>query len=130
MGAYEKRVMGRWAAEFTAAMVFYAATLAGAAFVVLRMPEHPARLLLSILPSIPAALVIWIGWRAFRRMDELQQRVALRIIALSAFATAFLTFGYGFLETAGLPHLSLFWVWPVMGALQTILGLTTRWWYK
>ena len=46
--------------------------------------------------------------------------------ALQAFGTALLTFTYGFLETTGFPKLSMFFVWPLMGAFWVIgcvLGL-------
>jgi hypothetical protein len=50
-------------------------------------------------------------------MDELQRRIQLEALALASDGTALLTFSYGFLENVGFPHLSLFWVLPLMCAL-------------
>ena len=40
---------------------------------------------------------------------------SLESIAIGAAVTAALSLTYGFLESAGFPKLSMFWVWPVMG---------------
>ena len=64
--------------------------------------------------------------RQLRRMDELARRIQLEALGLSFVCTALITFSYGFLETAGLPRLSMFYVWPVMGlvwALATVAGV-------
>lgn len=75
------------------------------------------RLLVSLAPMLPAAFICAVVVRAIRRMDEMQRRLQLEALALAFAGTALLTFGYGFLEGAGLPRLSMFVVWPVMAAL-------------
>lgn len=50
-------------------------------------------------------------------MDELQRRIQLEGIAFAAGGAAILIFAYGFLESAGLPRLSLIWVFPLIVAL-------------
>ena len=54
--------------------------------------------------------------RYLRSVDELRQRIDLEALAIAFGATAAITFGYGFLEHVGLPHINWWWVWPVMGA--------------
>jgi len=64
--------------------------------------------------------------RQLRRMDELGQRIQLEALGLAFVGSALITFSYGFLETAGFPRLSMFYVWPVMGslwALGCVLGV-------
>ena len=54
------------------------------------------------------------------------RRIHLEALALAFVGTALLTFTYGFLETTGFPKLSMFFVWPLMGAFWVIgcvLGL-------
>jgi len=58
--------------------------------------------------------------RAIWRMDEMQRRIQLDAIAISFLGTALVTFGWGFAEGAGLPHLRAFSVWPIMGALWAL----------
>ena len=43
-------------------------------------------------------------------------------MAIAAAVTAGWTFTYGFLENAGYPRLSMFIVWPVMGAVWGLLA--------
>jgi hypothetical protein len=49
-----------------------------------------------------------------RRLDEFLRLRSLEGLAIAAAVTAALSFSYGFLEGAGFPKLSMFWVWPVM----------------
>ena len=42
---------------------------------------------------------------------------SLEGLAIAAAVTAGLTFTYGFLESAGFPKVSMFWVWGVMGTV-------------
>ncbi|MEM1296634.1 MAG: hypothetical protein AAGH89_14800 [Verrucomicrobiota bacterium] len=72
------------------------------------------RFVLAILPMIPAVFVVKAIVRHLHRVDEMEQAIQLRCLAIAFGATAFVTFTYGFLEGAGLPKLSMFVVWPVM----------------
>jgi len=71
----------------------------------------------AILPVIPAGLVIWLTVRALGRMDEVQKRTQMQALGFSMAATGLLTFGYGFLEGVGLPHLNSTFVLPLMAIL-------------
>ena len=73
--------------------------------------------------TVALALVVI---RYLRRLDEMARRIHLEALALAFVGTALLTFTYGFLETTGFPKLSMFFVWPLMGAFWVIgcvLGL-------
>ena len=69
---------------------------------------------------VPAMFVIWAVLRRVRGLDELQCRVHMEAIAFAFIGTAFLTFGYGFLEGLGYPKLSMFLVWPTMAVLWIV----------
>jgi hypothetical protein len=58
---------------------------------------------------------VWAIARHFRRMDEFLRLRSLEGLAIAAAITAALSVTYGFLESAGFPKLSMFWVWGVMG---------------
>ena len=61
--------------------------------------------------------------RQIRRSDEFIRKTVVEQIAISAAVTAGWTFTYGFLENAGYPKLTMFTVWPVMGAVWAILAV-------
>lgn len=78
-------------------------------------------------PMIGFMLMIWAIARHFRRMDEYQRLITLETFALAAAVTAALTFTYGFMENAGYPKLSMFWVWGVMCSSWMVVGLLRCW---
>ena len=55
--------------------------------------------------------------------DFFIRKTTLEHIAIAAAITAGWTFTYGFLENAGYPRLSMFTVWPVMGAAWGLLAI-------
>ena len=70
-----------------------------------------------VSPMIGFGLALWAIVRQFVRMDEYMHLRQLQAIAIAAAVTAGWTFTYGFLENVGYPKLSMFTVWPVMGAV-------------
>jgi hypothetical protein len=48
-------------------------------------------------------------------------------ISMAAAITLAATFTYGFLETAGFPKVSMFWVWIGMGASTAAVSLARKW---
>ena len=86
-------------------------------------PDAPWRYPLAVMPMLPFLYGIgaYIGY--FRRVDELQRRIALESLAIAFGGTAAITFGYGFLENVGLPHVNWMFVWPVMAALWIFGGM-------
>ena len=116
----------RYTRDFLIALVAYGVLLASSGFVVGANADAGWRYAVAPLPMIPATFIA-IAWvRYFRRMDELQQRIALEALAFAFGGTALITFTYGFLEQAGLPSLSWWWVWPIMASLWIVGGWLAR----
>jgi hypothetical protein len=70
-----------------------------------------------VLPVIPAVLVLSAFIRALSRLNELQKRIQVLAFGFSLGGTALITFGYGFLEGVGLPHLNWILVLPLVAIL-------------
>ncbi len=85
---------------------------------------------LLLLPMIPTFGVAWIILRQIRRLDEFQRKTQLEVLAFAFAGTGLFSLSYGFLEIAGLPKLSMFYVWPVMSALWVIGGLIACFRYR
>lgn len=110
--------------EFAVAMVGYAVALTVSIVALQRAPEGAWwRYPVALLPMVPAAWIVVAVVRQLGRIDELQRRIQLEALAFAFGGAALLTFSYGFLENAGMPHLNWFFVWPVMATLW-IVGLT------
>ena len=103
--------------QFGFAILAYLMVLLGAVTVVQANSAALWKYYLLLLPVVPAALVIWLTVRALGRLDELQKRMQMQALGFSMAGTGVLTFGYGFLEGAGLPNLNSTFVLPVMGLL-------------
>ncbi len=111
----EREAKRRYLTEMAIVMATYIVTLTIAIRLGRDMDEGLAKTLLTVLPAIPVLLTVWVIARQFRRADEFVRLRSLESIAIAAGVTAGLTFTYGFLENAGYPRLSMFWVWGIMG---------------
>lgn len=99
----------------------YAATLVGSQKLLDGGVETPPlRLLLAVSPMLPAIFICAIVVRNIRHLDEMQRKLQFEALAVAFAGTALITFGYGFLEGAGFPKISMFAVWPVMAGLWFI----------
>lgn len=76
--------------------------------------------LVSLAPSLPVAYLIGAIERYFRDSDELERRILTEALAYGAAGTAIISLTYGFLENAGLPHLSAWWTFATVMALTAI----------
>ncbi|MEP7300015.1 MAG: hypothetical protein ABI699_00680 [Caldimonas sp.] len=103
-------------AELSGSLVLYALVLSATLVVGRTLPEGALRTAVSVSPMLPLLLVVWVIVRQIRRADEFIRKITLEHLAIAAAVTAGWTFTYGFLENAGFPKLSMFTVWPVMGA--------------
>ena len=81
---------------------------------------------LALLPMIPVGFTIAAVARYLMSCDELERHIQLVSLAITVGATAFATFTYGFLEGAGFPRLSMFVVWPFIGAVWLVSSLILR----
>ena len=108
--------------EFGGAIVAYTAVLIASVILINSNPEAMWRYPVALLPMIPAIFVLVAVTRQLGRLDELQRRIQFEALAFAFGGTALLTFGYGFLENVGFPHISWFAVWPIM-AIFWLVGL-------
>lgn len=113
----EREANRKYRLELGAAMLAYMAVLFGSIHLGKPMEPGVTRTLLLMSPAIPLMLAIWAIARHFGRMDEFMRLRSLESFAIAGAVTAGVSFTYGFLEGAGFPKLSMFWVWPVMGAV-------------
>jgi hypothetical protein len=112
----EREAKRRYFWELGLSMALYAVVLAVSVRVAEKMEDSLLRTLIALAPAIPIFITVWVIARQFRRMDEFMRLRSLESIAVAAAVTAGLTFTYGFLESAGFPRLSMFWVWGIMGS--------------
>ncbi len=112
--------------EMFLGLAAYAALLVPIMFVMDANPDVWWRYVLAPMPMIPAVFMVFAYVRYFRRADELQQRIGLESLALAFGGTFVVTFTYGFLDFAGLPRISWWWVWAVMCTLWIIGGFLSR----
>jgi hypothetical protein len=111
----EREANSKYRIELFSALLLYVAVLVGSISLALSVDPGPARTLLLLTPTVPVMLAVWAIARHFRRMDEFVRLRSLESVAIAAAVTAALSLTYGFLESAGFPRLSMFWVWAVMG---------------
>lgn len=112
----------RYYRELTGALVLYGVVLVAALTFGQRTAPGAAQTLLYVSPMVPFLLAVWAIVRQIRRSDEFVRKTTLEHVAVAAAVTAGWTFTYGFLENAGWPRLSMFTVWPVMGAVWGVLA--------
>jgi hypothetical protein len=111
----ERDIKRKYSRELGGALAIYVAVLFGSLTLAKGVDSGMARTLLLLTPLVPVILAVWAISRQFRRMDEFVRLQSLESVAIAAGITAGWTLTYGFLESAGFPKLSMFWVWPVMG---------------
>lgn len=111
----EREAKRRYYLEMSAVMALYIVTLVGSIRLGESMAPGTGRTLLLLTPVIAVLLMVWVLVRQFSRMDEFVRLRSLEAFSIAGAITAGLTFTYGFLEGAGFPRLSMFWVWGVMG---------------
>lgn len=127
---YSTWVLYRTQIEFGLAMLAYLMVLVGSVVVVQANPEAGWRYFVVVLPLAPASFVIWLFVRALARLDEMQKRIQMQAFGFSLGGTALLTFGYGFLEGAGLPHLNWTYILPMMAVLWGLGAAIFSWRYR
>jgi hypothetical protein len=100
--------------NFGLAMLAYLMVLVGAITVVQANPNASWRFYVALFPALPAVIGLVIFIRALMRLDDAQIRIQLYAFGLAIGAAALITFGYGFFEGAGMPHLPPAYVLPIM----------------
>lgn len=78
----------------------------------------PLRALVALLPVVPLALLLRVALRYLREIDELQRRIEIEAIGISALLVSMLYFGGGLLEQAKVISLDagavMIWVFPLI----------------
>ncbi len=116
--------------NFGLAMLAYLMILVGTITVIQANPGADWRYYVAALPAVPAAVGLVIFVRALMRLDEVQVRIQLYAFGLAVGAAALLTFGYGFFEGAGLPHLPSSYVLPLMAIFWGLGTAFFSWRYR
>ena len=107
----------RYQIEIGLALLAYMSILVGSVTVLRANPEASWRYVVAVVPVVPAAIVLFLFVRRLARLDELQKRIQTEAFGFSLGATALITFAYGFLEGAGMPHLNWTYILPLMAVL-------------
>lgn len=115
----------RYMTEFAGAILLYTATLLPAVWWIRENPDSGARWLVGLIPLFPTLLAAWAMVRFFNRMDELARRKLTETLAFAFAGSALLVLTLGFLQVAGLPLLSMWWVWIGMGAMWILGSMMT-----
>lgn len=127
---HQQRINRAYLMELGGALAVYMVLLFAAIRFGRPMPEGAARSLVLVSPMVGFVLMLWTIGRHFNRIDEYMRLRLLENIAIAAGITAGLTFTYGFLETAGLPRISMFTVWVVLcgstGVVQLLRKVLNR----
>jgi hypothetical protein len=111
---HQQKINRMYLIELGGSLAVYMALLFAALHFGRPMADSTARALVLVSPMIGFVLMLWAIVRHFGRIDEYMRMRLLENISIAAGITAGVTFTYGFLETAGLPHLSMFTVWVVL----------------
>jgi energy-converting hydrogenase Eha subunit A len=112
---HEKRVARAYNIELMTALVVYTVLLFAAIRYGRPMQEGWLRTVVLVTPMIGFGMMIRTVARHVARIDEYQRIRLLENIAIATAITMAATFTYGFLETAGFPKVSMFWVWMALG---------------
>jgi hypothetical protein len=104
----------RYQRQMLVTVIVYMIVLFGSVTALKHIPAGALRYAVSLLPLIPVAFLVPIVLRYLRETDEYERRMQVESLAIAAGVTAMLSVTYGFLELAGLPHLSAWWTWTVL----------------
>jgi hypothetical protein len=127
---YSTWIIYRTQIEFGLATLAYLMVLVGSVTVVQANSTADWRYIVALLPVAPAGFVIWLFVRALGRLDELQRRIQMEAFGFALGTTALVTFGYGFLEGVGMPHLSWTYLLPLMAVLWGVGTAIFAWRYR
>lgn len=117
----------RYMRQMAVTMVAYLVILFASVWTIKHVvPGGPFHYLIALLPLVPVAFLVPIFIGYYRNVDEFERRMQMESLAIAAGVTAMLSVTYGFLELAGLPHLSAWWTWTVLmltwGITRPIVG--------
>ncbi|WP_150132246.1 hypothetical protein [Dokdonella koreensis] len=123
----------RYGREMMIASTFYVATMLTAWPMALRSDVFLWRSLLALAPVLPAALMVRAIYRHVRDSDELQRRLHLEALAVSASVVSIASMTLGFLAAAKVIPLGgdvLLWVFPVLALVFGAARCIVQWRYQ
>jgi hypothetical protein len=123
---HEKRVAKAYFIELMTALLVYTVLLLAAIRYGRPMQDGWIRTLVLVSPMIGFGMMIRTVARHVARIDEYQRMRMLENLAIATAITGAVTFTYGFMETAGFPKLSMFYVWIVMGLSVAAVNLARK----
>ncbi|MFI5282832.1 MAG: hypothetical protein ACHQ0J_06845 [Candidatus Dormibacterales bacterium] len=103
--------------EFALAVLAYLMVLVGVVVAIQANPTARWRYDLLALPLLPGGMAVWLFVRAIDRLNDLQKRIQVRASGFALGGTALMTFGYGFLEGSGMPHLN----WVILLPIEMLM---------
>ncbi len=124
---YSTWIAYRTQIQFGLTVLAFLMVLEGTATVLQANPDADWRYYVATIPLLPAGLVVWLVARSLARLDETQRWIQVQAFGFALGATALLTFGYGFLEGAGLPHLNWIYILPLMAVFWIVGMATVKW---
>jgi hypothetical protein len=124
---HEQKVARMYLREFFGALAIYSVMVVLTIMYGRGMPEGFVRTLVLASPMIGFLLMTWAAARQIKRVDEYIRQFVLENLSIAAAITAGVTFTYGFLETAGYPQLSMFYVLMVMAAAWALTSFVRAW---
>ncbi|MEM7692131.1 MAG: hypothetical protein AAF991_11745 [Pseudomonadota bacterium] len=104
----------QYAIEFGSSMVLYSLSIFASVGFLIKHPDSPWKVWISVTPMIPAILATIAVLRALRQLDEMQRSIQMNSFAISFLIVGLVTFTYGFLENVGFPHIPFLWIFPFM----------------
>jgi hypothetical protein len=124
---YSTWIAYRTQIEFGLTALAYLMVLEGSAIILKANPAADWPYYVALIPLLPAGLVTWLFVRSLVRLDEAQRLIQVQAFGFALGATALLTFGYGFLEGAGLPHLNWIYVLPLIVGFWAVGTAAFKW---
>lgn len=116
--------------ELIAAIALYIVVLVGSLKALNFIEIQWLKIVVSLMPILPALMIALIIIKQFKRFDELQQKIQLQALGLAFVGTALISFSYGFLENVGFPKLTMFIIWLMMAILWSIATAVGTWKYR
>ncbi|MEM9633559.1 MAG: hypothetical protein AAGA50_19660 [Pseudomonadota bacterium] len=117
-----RKHLSRYVIRMCLVFAAYTGMLFAANFLDGRLDLQPwQRIAISLLPVLPAIVMIFIILDYVRAMDEVWQKIVTESMLISACIVGIGTFSLGFMEgVVSLPSGILIWIWPAMIAIQGV----------
>jgi hypothetical protein len=109
----EAKLLRRYRNECIGAALVYVGLLFASLRFVDRLSAGPAKVAVALLPMLGVVAFSIAMLRFLSHLDEFQRQTTLTAAALAGLVTAIVTMALGFLENAGVPRVSMTFVWPL-----------------